>query len=247
MPLTRARQHTILPVESLKDGDVSASKQQMNHNISSTSSTPSSCSSRPLLQVRVPSDAGRKSGQPSLSRTVSSPAGIDSVGSGYRAGCSDKDGKTTRLPSASRSNQLSRPARRSSTAARRQKSTTGEDSDSSDDEARPYTLRMGGCSSESSPLDRRDDSNKENVAPLRHVSQETLASEARDAETESIARRTRGRSSLTPRRSSSASSTSGSVRSVATSTTSRSAAASRMTTRTSGEFAPFSHISRTTR
>lgn len=237
MPLTRARQHTVLPVQHSSDegysDDVSKPKQQR---------LPSSKQQQDL-NIRVPSSlcrGGRKSAPSDLSRTVSSPAHLAS---------SSEDTKSTR-GGATRSVPESRTTRRQSSHLRRQHSTTRSgDSDPSDDESTPSNLRIGGCSSDVSPLRKRDDSNKENVAPLRHVTQDVLASEAQEVENENVARRTRGRSSLTPRRSTTSSSSSSSAGSVAGSTAassrrssastaamSWSTASTRTSTRTSGKW-----------
>ncbi|PWN50962.1 hypothetical protein IE53DRAFT_329302 [Violaceomyces palustris] len=81
-----------------------------------------------------------------------------------------------------------------------------DDSDPSDDELDNNRERIGGCSQYSAALCRRDDSNKENVAPFRCASVEILQQEARDAQQDSAARRTRRRSSLIGRSTSSSTS-----------------------------------------
>ena len=81
---------------------------------------------------------------------------------------------------------------RSSTSSRRSILGSSEYGDSSDDEndRHGHPPRLGGCSSFTAAADMRDDSNKENVAPLRCASQDVLESEARDAQQENAIRRT---------------------------------------------------------
>ncbi|CAO1614146.1 unnamed protein product [Sympodiomycopsis kandeliae] len=254
MPLTRARQHTNLAsidnehgrYTTANDDDVIATKQV------STRSSAGKPKSRPSLGIRVPSSLS-SSGQANIPRTVSSPALFDSQNCARpqvisessnsaskpppSASSSGSGSKPSRLSSASRPSTEMRSARQRAGSAHRQKSSP-EDEDSSDDEGRPFSRRIGGCSSAVEVLDKRDDSNKENVAPLRHVHQDVLASEARDVDTENIARRTRGRSSLTPRRSSSSassitSSTASGLRSTVTGGIPRSNTSASMVTRTS--------------
>lgn len=136
-----------------------------------------------------------------------SPSGTSNVS------CTTRSSTSPPSPSPSSSSTLSdasRTAAQCKRSNRRPKSSSaaGVESDSSDDDGdgdQPFNGRLGGCSSQVEVLDKRDDSNKENVAPLRSVGEAVLSAEAQDAENETIARRTRGRMSLTRMRRTSSS------------------------------------------
>lgn len=81
------------------------------------------------------------------------------------------------------------PANRK-TYSLRSSSRSNQDSDDSDDEHN-FHIRLGGCIDDEEVLPRRDDSNKENVAPMRRLSESILHSEALAYQEDALARRTR--------------------------------------------------------
>lgn len=226
MPLTRARQ--TYPSRLLDDDDdendnnnkrVFILKKSTRTDQSRSTRLPSlapscgSCSSVSGIEAGVRALSSRKK---SLQRTVSSPASLDGVVVAWSASYKRSTSSSKTRPSANSSSPSSSlDASQTSTntfkGVRRRKSSsvTRPDSANGDgEERRPFSGRFGGCSNQVEVLDKRDDSNKENVAPLRAVGQPVLAVETQDFENGTVARRTRGRMSITrmQRTSSSASS-----------------------------------------
>ncbi|CAO1637794.1 unnamed protein product [Parajaminaea phylloscopi] len=215
MPLTRARQSqpSVGPQQSASAGDdIAMSKTRAVVDLGSArpgthqrSSSPAPASAHACFSIPSPTKR-------SMQRTVSSPASLARLQTASRdfvdAAASSTSTSTVSSPtrssapssSASSNSQLSLHARRLGASRRRKSSSaTGHDSDSSgdEDERRPFQGRFGGCSAHVEVRTQRDDSNKENVAPVRAVGQAVLSAEAQDAENETVARRTRGRMSLT--------------------------------------------------
>lgn len=132
----------------------------------------------------------------SFKRTCSSPAvyGTASDSQGGSGGIASRTRTRQRASSSSRKSSSSRAtgrSQRSSIAG----SQRGDDSSDNEEDRSQRSLRLGGCSQGSEALEARDDSNKENVAPLRHVvdmTEQQRMTEARDAQEEGVARRTRG-------------------------------------------------------
>ncbi|EPQ30175.1 uncharacterized protein PFL1_02291 [Pseudozyma flocculosa PF-1] len=186
------------------EDDIDAIKSRQNLSASST----------PMQQglpgVRIPTSVSSQGlarilRKPRLSRNASTPA------------CSLAAAADTRRSAFASSNQGSPskagsrptgPRRSSSSISSSRRSILGSermsDSESSDDEnGSQGRNRLGGCSQQSQGSDEPNDGNKENVAPFRCASSDILNQEARDAQEESVARRTRGRrSSLMERQSS---------------------------------------------
>lgn len=184
-----------------------------------------------------------------LSRTVSLPSSLLLNSEGHDGGSlkcasdlpcgsptSPFSAPATKSSATSASSQppTSRATSFSSSSGRRRRATASSSagSDSSDDEPdRTFTGRLGGCNSTIEVLPHRDDSNKENVAPLRAVTDAVLSLEAEQRDTEMTARRTRSGGIGTRRTSSVTSSSVSSVSIAPRMTRSRSDAVPRTPTR----------------
>lgn len=213
MPLTRARQQAVESTMSSSDAEDSshgfALKQRLTRSTTQQSLHQPSESN---VKARFPSQKADTAAEDAKSRTTfkrfaSSPAFLADTMVGSTSSHAISSGNTKGAKSSPSTSTRSKAAlRRTSLGPRRQRKSTGHDSDSSDDEGRPPSTRFGGCQSDPDPRDVRDDSNKENIAPMRTVSEAILMAEAREVQNEQIARRTRGRSSITARQPSSSAS-----------------------------------------
>ncbi|CDR87295.1 uncharacterized protein SPSC_00421 [Sporisorium scitamineum] len=124
---------------------------------------------------------------------------VQSCSKGSSSSSTSSAASTTSTPSRPRyvRGTSSRFSSRSSNSSRRSILGSSDFGDSSDDEndSQSTSRRLGGCWSFPTAADRPDDSNKENVAPLRCASQDVLDMEARDAQQEDAIRRTTTRRS----------------------------------------------------
>ncbi|PWN28642.1 P-loop containing nucleoside triphosphate hydrolase protein [Jaminaea rosea] len=250
MPLTRARQSSSQAHEQHDDGS-DAIKQRLTRSSSSSSPLP--------VEVRLPPTLNKVFGSGSrtgsLHRTVSSPAHLlaqSSSSSGGEGSASDSCNTTTTTtpPSTRRGTTFSRSTSFTSRSSRRRRTSShaADSGSESDDESRAFHGRLGGCNSQIETSDKPDDSNKENVAPIRNVGHAVLSAEALRAQEEATARgngrsgagmarsaSSSGRLSLTMRRRGSSSSSSVSsfvsATTASTATTSNAAPTTRIMTR----------------
>ncbi|KAN0060785.1 AAA ATPase [Thecaphora frezii] len=156
-----------------------------------------------LPSVRIPASIStqgldRVLRKPRLTRNASTPAStMTADDSPKRTAFGSRSSTNT---TSTKSNGLPAGPRRSTSSVSSGRSVLGSeclsDSESSDDENDGENrARLGGCSQQSQASDEPDDANKENVAPWRCASVDVLNLEARDAQEEAVARRTRGRRS----------------------------------------------------
>lgn len=205
MPVTRAlsaRQHGSTPQHRLPacgmaadEGSSLALKKRPARQAATTSpyGSPSVKLPTKLLTSTV---IGVGIETPKLGRTMSSSEDGSKSYNGSKQTCIESPTNTFRTRSRTNASSTSSSSQ-IKTHVSDSEPSDGEDEDGEDE-------RFGGCSQSSASGDR-DDSNKENIAPFRCASPSDMLREAREAQEEAVARRTRGQTVPSLRRSVSAS------------------------------------------